>query len=140
MSFSKSLNLIISKSLFPFLILLFIYSFIPLFSPHIFAQGSGGCEVQGAATFGCLETIFAKAVKALVELAGAVLFIMLVVGGFKFLFSGGDQKKLESAKGTITNAIIGLVVIAVAFLILKTIDVFVFNGNGTVTQFSVGGQ
>lgn len=97
-------------------------------------------NAEDVVTIKCLEPIFAKVITGLIELAGAVLFIMLVTGGFKFLLSGGDQKKLESAKGTITNAIIGLVVIAVAFLILKTIDVFVFNSNGTVTQFSVGGQ
>lgn len=111
-----------------------------LFLPveRVFAQTeSTGCEVQGAATLGCIEPIFTKAVTALVELAGAVLFIMLVVGGFKYLLGGGDQKKLESAKGTITNAVIGLVVIAVAYIILLTIQTFT---GVNVTKFSVTGQ
>ncbi len=104
--------------------------FLPL--SRVFAVG---CEVQGAATLGCLEPIFTSVVKALLELAGAVLFIMLLVGGFKFLFSGGDQKKLESAKGAITNAIIGLVVIIMAYLILLTIKTFT---GVDVTNFTVG--
>ena len=104
---------------------------------QVFAKnglGTAGVD-QGAASFSDLEGIFSHAVKALVELAGAVLFVMLVVGGFKFLLSGGDQKKLESAKGAITNAIIGLVVVVVAYLILLTIQTFT---GVSVTQFTIG--
>lgn len=70
------------------------------------------------AQISCLEPLFANVVNALIALAGVGLFVMLVVGGFNFMFSGGDQKKLDAARGTITSAIIGLVVIAVAYLIL----------------------
>jgi len=33
---------------------------------------------------------------------------------FHFFFSSGDPKKLEQARGTLTNAIIGLVIIVAA--------------------------
>ena len=82
------------------------------------------CQVEGAATIYCLESLFGSVVGAIVALAGVALFIMLVIGGFRFLFSGGDQKQLDAARGTITNAIIGLVVIVTAYLILSTIKVF----------------
>lgn len=86
------------------------------------------------ATISCLEPLFAKVVQAAAALAGVALFVMLLVGGFKFLFSGGDQKQLEGAKGTVTHAILGLAVIAVAYLILRTIEVFT---GVRVTNFSV---
>ena len=60
---------------------------------------------------------------------------MLVVGGYVFLFSGGDQKKLEKARGTITAAITGVVIIVVAYLILLTIQRF--TGVTSVTQFTI---
>ncbi|MBI2405252.1 hypothetical protein HYV22_03690 [Candidatus Gottesmanbacteria bacterium] len=85
---------------------------------------ASGCLQQDAATIQCLEPLFANVVVAVVSLVGVALFVMLVVGGFKFLLSGGDQKQLESAKNTVTYALLGLVVIVVAFLILKTISVF----------------
>src|SRR5438552_16879341 len=75
------------------------------------------------ATIQCLESLFTNVVQAVLSLAAVALFAMFVVGGFSFLFSGGDQKKLEKARGTLTNAIIGLVVIVAAFLILRTISV-----------------
>lgn len=89
---------------------------------------------QGAATIQCLEPIFANVVRALTALLGIALFIMFVIGGYGFLFSGGDQKKLEKARGTLTNAVIGVVVIIVAYLILQTIHLFT---GVNVTQFSI---
>lgn len=48
-------------------------------------------------------------------LAGLILFIMFIWGGFDLLTSGGDPKKAESAKGKITNAIIGFIIVFIAF-------------------------
>lgn len=97
-------------------------------------------DIPGAetvATFRCLEPIFANVVGAITSLVGVVLFIMLVVGGFNFLVSGGDQKKLEKARGTLSAAITGLVIIVVAYLILKTITALT---GVDVTQFTVPSQ
>lgn len=94
----------------------------------------GSCTEQGAATLQCLEPIFVSVVQALVALVGVALFIMFVVGGFGFLFSGGDQKKLEKARGTLTGAVAGVVVIVVAYLLLKTIQLFT---GVDVTHFTI---
>ncbi len=85
---------------------------------------------QDVATFQCLEPLFKNLATSLFELAGVALFVFLLYGGFTYLISGGDQKKLEQAKGTITSAIIGIVIMVVAFLIVKTIGIF----TGTETQ------
>jgi len=92
------------------------------------------CLVDGVAQFTCLESVFRNVVVALTALVGIALFIMLVIGGYGFLFSGGDQKKLEKARGTLTSAIIGVVVIVVAYLILETIHRFT---GVDVTQFTI---
>lgn len=85
----------------------------------------GGTDVaQNVATIRCLEPLFKNVVTSLMALAGVGLFVMLIVGGFNFLFSGGDQKKLETARGTITQAIAGLVIMSVAYLIISTIAAF----------------
>lgn len=81
-------------------------------------------QAQDVATIRCLEPLFTNAVRSIVALASVVLFAMLLIAGFNFLFSGGDQKKLEKAKGTISAAVVGLVVIVAAYLILRTIGAF----------------
>lgn len=78
--------------------------------------------VADVATIGSLTTLVSNIIRAVIMFSGVVLFVMLLSGGISFLFSGGDQKKLEKAKGTITNAFIGLIVLVGSYLILKLIQ------------------
>ncbi len=80
--------------------------------------------IEDVPTILSFESLFRNIVGAVVALSGIAIFIMLLVGGFTYLFSGGDQKKLEQARGTITNAVGGLVIIVAAYLILQTIKAF----------------
>jgi len=66
--------------------------------------------------------------------AGIVLFVLLVVGGFKFITSGGDPKAVEGARKTLTSAIAGLIIILLSYLILLLIT----NITGVdVTNFNI---
>lgn len=94
-----------------------------------FAQGAPAAELSE------LEGVFETAIGAILGLAGIVLFLMLIIGGFRYISSGGDPKSAGAARGTLTFAIIGLVVIAGAFLILRFIEDFT---GATVTQFKIG--
>lgn len=88
------------------------------------------------ATIGSLEILFKNIVNVVIALAAVALFLMFIVGGFTFLFSGGDQKKLEQARGTLSNAVIGLVVIVGAYLILRIIGSFTGTLD-TITTFKI---
>ena len=76
---------------------------------------------NNAATIQDLNVIFGKVIAVVLGLAGIALFVMLLVGGFKFISAGGDPKAMEEAKKTLTYAIGGLVLVAVAFLIIQII-------------------
>ena len=76
---------------------------------------------NGVATIANLGCVFQNVVQAFLGLAGIVLFILLIVGGFRFITSGGDPKAVEGAQKTITSAIIGLIVILLSYLILVLI-------------------
>ena len=56
-------------------------------------------------------------------IVGIIAVIMIVYAGFKYITSGGAQEKVTSAKNTILYAIIGLVIVALAQIIVK----FVLN-------------
>jgi TRAP-type C4-dicarboxylate transport system permease small subunit len=81
-----------------------------------------------------LEAVFARVVSVAIGFAGLALFIMLLVGGFKYLTSGGNPKSAEAASKIITYAIGGLVLVALAYLILLFIETFT---GANVTQFRV---
>lgn len=50
----------------------------------------------------------------------AVLF-MLAIGGFEWVTSGGDKDRVAQARGKIVNAIIGLIILSLAFLLASTL-------------------
>jgi hypothetical protein len=82
------------------------------------------CAPDGVATIQCLEVLFSQVVSVITALAGILFFIMLVVGGIKYLFSGGNPKATEAARGTLTAATLGLILIVAAYLILLVISNF----------------
>ncbi|MFW6110138.1 MAG: hypothetical protein ACOC6Q_01810, partial [Patescibacteria group bacterium] len=56
-------------------------------------------------------------VNAVFVVGGLLLFGYLIFGGFKFMTAGGDEEAVEKAKTMLTNAIIGLIIIATAYFI-----------------------
>ena len=45
----------------------------------------------------------------------ALSIIFLIIGGIQYMTAGGDETKIAGARGQITNAILGFVVVIVAF-------------------------
>jgi len=50
---------------------------------------------------------------------GIAAVIMIIIGGFRYVFSAGNEKAVASAKDTILYAIIGIVVASLAFAIVN---------------------
>ncbi|OGD94876.1 hypothetical protein A3F02_03595 [Candidatus Curtissbacteria bacterium RIFCSPHIGHO2_12_FULL_38_9b] len=73
------------------------------------------------ANFGALAT---TVITILTSVAATLSVFLIIIAGFKFVTSGGDPKKLESAKATLTYAIIGLVITILAFVILQVLQTF----------------
>lgn len=72
------------------------------------------------------EGIFTQITNTILYIVGAVAVLMLVWGGFRYVISGGDSKKITDAKNTILYAILGLIIAFFAYAIvnfvLNTID------------------
>ena len=55
----------------------------------------------------------------------SLLFVFwFMLGAIRWITSGGDKNKLETARGTVANAIIGLVVLFSLYVILKLLEKF----------------
>lgn len=77
-----------------------------------------------------LNNFIATVINILSVIVGVIAVIMIIVGGFKYITSGGDSTKVGSAKNTILYALIGLVIVAVAQVIVK----FVLTKASTTIQ------
>lgn len=69
-----------------------------------------------------IEQIFSGVISLAVGLAFVALLIVLIIGGIKFLTSGGETKAVQSAQQTITWAILGIIFMIVAWLLLLLIE------------------
>ena len=67
---------------------------------------------------------------------GIAAFVMLLIGSFLYLTSGGNPKSTDAAKKTITMAITGIVVALLGWIIINFIGVFTGTGE-KVTIFKI---
>jgi phosphotransferase system glucose/maltose/N-acetylglucosamine-specific IIC component len=65
------------------------------------------------------DSILNNAINIVYFVSGAVAVIIIIVAGFMFITSGGDPAATAKARNTITYAVVGLVVIALAFVITQ---------------------
>lgn len=63
-------------------------------------------------------------IQFILVVAFVIAFIMLLIGGIRWILAGGDEKSVEKARNTITAALIGLVIVLVAFALIKLVEQF----------------
>ena len=63
-------------------------------------------------------------------LMSLVAVVMIIIGGFTWLTAGGNEEKVDKAKKTISAAVIGIVVVLLAWALV----LFVANTTSNVTQ------
>ena len=89
----------------------------PVLPPSL---GSGSID-QGGTIIGNLVS----AIGGLFFLFAFLLtFLYLLTGGLSWLTSGGDKSKLETAREKITNALVGLVIVAAAYAVFALVGQF----------------
>ena len=60
--------------------------------------------------------------------ASLIFFFLLMAGGIKCMMAGGDKEKAGEARGQLTSALIGLVVVFIAWAVSTLIgNIFGFN-------------
>ena len=80
---------------------------------------------QAARCDGCPENLFGdngvfrQVTNIVLYIVGVIAVIMLIIGGIKYVVSGGDAKKVVDAKNTVLYAIIGLIICFLAFAIVN---------------------
>lgn len=66
-----------------------------------------------------INSVIATVINLFSLVVGVTAVIMIMVGGFKYITSTGDSSSINSAKNTILYAIIGLVIVALAQVIVR---------------------
>ena len=84
------------------------------------APGSG-FEKLGGIT---VPSLVSGGIRLVVIVAAIIFFFILVIGGIRWIASGGDKAQTEAARNQITAALVGLVIVFAAWAILALIKTF----------------
>lgn len=86
----------------------------------------------GAATAADLIVVI---VQLLLLVAASIAVIFLMIGGYRYVAARGSEEATEAAKKTMTSSILGLVIIILAFAIIRVIVSVLLQG-----QAGLGGE
>lgn len=107
---------------------IFLFAF---FSPQLFAVTSKEAVCEGAGLVagggGCgapvgspdVDSTLKNALNLFSAIIGIIAVVMFMIGGLKYMTSQGDAGQMNNAKNTLIFAAVGLVIVALAQLIVN---------------------
>jgi len=88
------------------------------------------------AKLGDINLVFINLLRTLIPLVGIAIAAMFVVGGYQFLMAGSDKDAAARARGTLTYAVVGLILALSAWIILSLLGSFLGDAN-LFSNFSI---
>ena len=84
-----------------------------------------------------MQKLIANIIKWVLALLGLVLLIIIMIAGFRWMTSGGDNSKIQKAKQMLVQAVIGFAIILASYVIVSLIMgsfALITNGGGGNTN------
>lgn len=115
----------------------------PAFASIQLGASSAKGSDQPAALIGT-GGVFSEITNVLLFVIGAIAVIMIVIGGLRYVISGGDAKQVDAAKNTILYAIVGIIVALLAYaavgFVTNTFTAGTQSGSTGSSGSSLGGS
>lgn len=96
---------------------------------HALSIDIGLGDTLGLGSSDLQETVI-RIVQWALGLLALVAVIMIIVGGFQWMTAGGNEEKVDKAKKLISAAVIGLIIVLLAWAIV----IFVIGVTSNVTE------
>ena len=115
-----------------------LFSYLALASSAFAQDPLIGCPAEPFAilcfTSDSVPGIIGAAITFIFVIAVIIALFYLLLGALKWIFSGGDKAAVEAARGTITAAIVGLVIVFLVFLVFTILLRFFGLGIDQITN------
>ncbi len=79
-------------------------------------------------TTGGVNDLIIRVINILLGVAFLVAVLFLILGGFRYIVSGGNEKTAEAGKKTVLNALIGIVIVILSYVIVQVVSRTVSSG------------
>lgn len=93
-----------------------------------FTENTSGADCSTSDATDKINSLIRTIVNLLSAIVGIVAVIMIIVGGLRYITSGGNDTSVTGAKNTILYAIIGLIIVALAQVLVRFTLSKVTNG------------
>ncbi|MDO8498583.1 MAG: pilin [bacterium] len=119
----KKILLFFTSTLFGLLLFFFFSSPVQAVSvDEIFKPITPPAPVQGLGVGSAgISNVLSKIVQLIFVLGGIIFIFMVIISALQWIISGGDKEAIAKARGRLTWAIIGIVLLSLAFVITTTI-------------------
>ena len=116
------------------LVILIVISILFLAQGVLAVQFDPGGKIKTATNLpdpeGGPKAVVIKYIQVILGFLGLMALIMIIISGYSWMTAGGNEEKVTKAKGKLKNAIIGLIVILLSWMIVA----FVFGRVGEMTN------
>lgn len=128
-----------------FFALAIIIILIPCFKVSAYEVGGGGQSWTksnltefgldvGIASDQSLESKIIGYIKILLGFLGIIFLILIIIAGFRWMTSGGNEEIINKSKGMIKSSVIGLAIILFAFIITSFVMQFFLKSSTQTGQ------
>lgn len=91
------------------------FPFVALAATPFTVENFGGQVGLGTAD---LKGTITNIISWVLGIVSLVAVVMIIIGGLQWMTSGGNEEKVEKAKKTISSAVVGIVIVILAWAIV----------------------
>lgn len=95
-----------------------------MFVEKVLAQASLDIKQPGNVKITDIGKLISAGVGTVLIIAALLAFLYLILGGIKWITSGGDKAGMEEARNKITHAIVGLIIVGASWAIMSLVQNF----------------
>jgi len=101
-------------------------TFADLPAPTCSAINGVRCDIVGGP-----NDLIVRVINIMLGVAFLLAVLFLVYGGFRYIFSAGNEEAAEKGQKTVINALIGVVIIILSYVIVQIVSRTVSSGGST---------
>ena len=94
--------------------------------------GLGGANQSPDQAANSLPIVVGNLIRIALSVLGVIFLLLILYAGFNWMTAAGDEGKVETAKSTLTRAVIGLIIIISAYAITSFVIIRLQVASGTL--------
>lgn len=92
---------------------------------------------DGVAGSRSINELVIRIINVLLGIAAIVAVLYIVIGGFRYMTSAGNEEQAKGGRKTVINALVGLAIIILAYALVSIVNNAVSNCGGILSRYGI---